>query len=315
MIYPKGGYNYYRGAEMPSGDKGILPQNFEIDKETRPWECGDKLIPRGLVNLMEILQFYAGTFLTLMATIDIIKGTIQHVNRFPVEEKPQALKDNKERLAKTFKTIQRECEELELDGSVRLIKILLVNMGHINIEELTMGIDTLQDMVISEMNDRSYLRIPQIRIGWFDKEDAFGPKVSKVFSKAIPDIKDAGNCYAIGLHTACVFHLMRVLEHGLGALAKDVGLKFYRQSWGGIIGKIQNKIDNEIEALNKMPKDPARTERLTFVSKAAKEFVYFKDGWRNYAMHSLEEYDAPKAESVLNHVKAFMIHLSSRLTE
>ena len=194
-----------------------------------------------LVNLMEIIRFYAGTFLTLISTVNIIKGSIEHVQRFSEEQQPQYLKQNKERLASTFVTIREECDELELDGSARLIRILLDNMKmtHIKIGELLISIDTLEDMIISEMNDRLYLRIPQERISWFDKKEAFGAKVSNAFSKAIPDIKEAGNCYAIGLHTACVFHLMRVLEYGLQALAKDVGLTFYRQSWGKIIDKIR----------------------------------------------------------------------------
>jgi len=64
-----------------------------------------------------------------------------------------------------------------------------------------------------------------------------------------------------------------------------------------------------------MSKDLDRTERLVFLSQAVKEFVYFKDGWRNFAMHGLEEYDAPKALSILNHVKTFMAHLATKLSE
>jgi hypothetical protein len=54
---------------------------------------------------------------------------------------------------------------------------------------------------------------------------------------------------------------------------------------------------------------------MSFYSAAAKEFFYFKDGWRNYVSHGGDPYDEDEAFSVLEHVRAFMSHLGSRLGE
>jgi hypothetical protein len=51
------------------------------------------------------------------------------------------------------------------------------------------------------------------------------------------------------------------------------------------------------------------------LSEAAKEFFYFKDGWRNHVSHAKDKYDGPQAFSVLNHTSAFMKHLSMGLSE
>ena len=49
--------------------------------------------------------------------------------------------------------------------------------------------------------------------------------MSRHFKSAKDDIGAAGNCYAADLHTAAVFHLMRVAEKGMKALARHLGIK------------------------------------------------------------------------------------------
>jgi hypothetical protein len=105
---------------------------------------------------------------------------------------------------------------------------------------------------------------------------------------------------------------MRVLEHGLRALANDVGLTFDVQNWQNIIDQIEAKIR---ELGKSLPRGVDKNERLQFLSEAAKEFVYFKDGWRNYVSHSRGTYDKHQARSVMEHVKSFMNTLSTKLTE
>lgn len=125
------------------------------------------------------------------------------------------------------------------------------------------------------------------------------------------DIKEAGTCYATGRYTASVFHSMRVLEHGLRALAKDVGLTFDLQQWQEIL----NQINGKIKEIRNLPKSIEKSERLQFLSQAAEQFFYFKDAWRNHVAHGRDRYDGPQALSVLNHVKAFIVHLSEKLRE
>jgi hypothetical protein len=64
-----------------------------------------------------------------------------------------------------------------------------------------------------------------------------------------------------------------------------------------------------------LPKGESRNRRLQFLSEAAKEFQYFKDGWRNYVSHGRGEYDDHLAQSVMQHVRQFMTILSRELYE
>ena len=92
---------------------------------------------------------------------------------------------------------------------------------------------------------------------------------------------------------------MRVLEHGLRALAKDVGKEFDVQNWQNVIDQIKS----EIRALGKtLPSGKAKNERLQFYLRRPREFAYFKDGWRNYVSHNRGTYDEHQARSVMEHV-------------
>jgi hypothetical protein len=137
----------------------------------------------------------------------------------------------------------------------------------------------------------------------------------KAFSKCREDALAAVDCYALGQNTASVFHCMRVLEHGIKALAANVDLTFDVQQWKNILDEIETKIekirDNGIPGMDKASKD----ERLKFLSEAAKEFFYFKDGWRNYVSHGRAPYDEHQAIGTLEHTRVFMNHLSKQLSE
>ena|SRR5438045_1810101 len=105
---------------------------------------------------------------------------------------------------------------------------------------------------------------------------------------------------------------MLVLERGLGALASELGLSFDVQQWNTIIEQIEKKIR---ELSQSLPKGMPKNERMQFLSEAAKEFFYFKEGWRNHVAHARGTYDEHQAASVLEHTRAFMNHLSTQLSD
>jgi hypothetical protein len=93
---------------------------------------------------------------------------------------------------------------------------------------------------------------------------------------------------------------MRVLEQGLLWLAKEVHAGPFPltltkpvelESWERIIANIQDRIDAELGPSKqgqppRPPKTAERDEQLAFYSRAAAEFRYFKDAWRNHTMHN-----------------------------
>jgi hypothetical protein len=185
--------------------------------------------------------------------------------------------------------------------------------GALTPQVLGTELQVLRDALEDDVRYKYFYRYPDEKAKKLLRFEAdWGPALGK---DRFPSIKDdasrAVDCYAMGHDTACVFHCMRVLEYGLAALAKAVGRVFDVQQWHNII----DEIESEIKTAQARPKSIQKDEDLRFYSQAAKEFRYFKDGWRNYVSHKRVFYDENEALGTLDHVRVFMIHLSARLSE
>jgi hypothetical protein len=207
------------------------------------------------------------------------------------------------------------CKQLELHATLDRIERFQRNLKtgmNLNafLGELRVLRETLEDGIrykyFYHYPDEKVRRLLKFEVDWgaIIAQDKFPSSRADAFA--------ATDCYALGLPTACVFHAMRVLEHGLRALAKDVGETFDVQQWHNIIEQIESRAAQEAKTL---PRGMPKTERLQFLSEAAKEFRYFKDGWRNYVSHDRVTYDDLEAQGALDHVRAFMAALSERLSE
>ena len=234
-----------------------------------------------------------------------------------MEDHPETLdttipKEASEKYKENFTIMLKGISQIELTASSKLIKQILSRLSDMSFMRLHENFIQLREMLMSELREVLLIFIPKDKSIWLEIAKNVDAEYIKSFQSALDDLKEAAVCYACGCNTAAVFHAMRILECGLGALAKDVGLSFNVQQWGTII----DQIEKEIKTIQKtMPSGPAKNERLQFLSEAAKEFAYFKDGWRNYVSHRRATYDGPKALSALNHVREFMLHLSTKLSE
>lgn len=142
---------------------------------------------------------------------------------------------------------------------------------------------------------------------FFNMAEPFGPSVGNSFPSATFDISEAAKCRAVARWTACVMHLMRVLETGLGALASHYGVAMDR-NW--------NKALNDIEAKTReVSRRTHGEETEQWAAEAATHLRFVKNAWRNFAMHSRQVYDEESAVEIFDNSRAFMQHLSERLCE
>ena len=85
------------------------------------------------------------------------------------------------------------------------------------------------------MADNPYLQWPVFRrsvVAAFQRSlTLFGTEVAARFPRAIVDIEEAGKCFALGRFTACVFHLMRVVEAGLAAISRSLNIVKHSPTW------------------------------------------------------------------------------------
>lgn len=165
----------------------------------------------------------------------------------------------------------------------------------------------------TELVSHYFLMIPERRRNLYEQQEPlFGSAVENAFPDAGYDIASAGRCIALDEWTAAIFHLMRVLEHGLHDLAVRLNVPMSAsvelENWKNII----DRIEKEITKLEQLPKSSAKSATLQFYSEAASNFRYFKDAWRNHVSHSRATYDERQALNTWNHVRMFMQELATR---
>ncbi len=154
---------------------------------------------------------------------------------------------------------------------------------------------------------------------FFEQDALFGPEFQNVASAQInAEIKAAGNCLAVGMNTAAVFHLMRVAEHGLHALAIHLGAWPNTQSpleyseWGQVLRAIRATLETQRKALNQ-PRGTARDEELDFYDGLLADLGYFVNV-RNPVAHLRGNYEADEALVILRKVGDFIKRLQPKVS-
>jgi hypothetical protein len=237
--------------------------------------------------------------------------------------------------ARTMLPLAQEfCAAVKLKASARLLDMFLLSLGteeeeeelireriggptRVDVAEFQTEIRHVRETLEQESKERGYVQILPDRLAFFMQDALFGKSVKRAFPGASYDIQEAGNCFAVELSTAAVFHLMRAAEYGLRALARDRRVRLPKKevldlaTWEAIIKQLE---DAEI-AIQGYPKTLAREAQFEFYHGAMMEFKRFKNKFRNRIMHTREDYDSDEATSALNHVREFMKILASRISE
>lgn len=93
----------------------------------------------------------------------------------------------------------------------------------------------LKKRIDDELKNREFFAFDANHTDYFDRKNLFGEEVATAFPLAIVNVEEAGKCLALDRATACVFHLMRVMESGLRATAKPLHIP-YAPSWESYLG-------------------------------------------------------------------------------
>jgi hypothetical protein len=270
--------------------------------------------PDGLISLLDMLWAYGTLFMSTMNGLQGIRYTL-------ISSPDKALTgEDRQRLKEMLKFLS-DCSGLvDLDATKHLAEDLLqdillqdVHARLINGDELDAKIDSIQSMASQELADRKFLYVPKARAGHYGNKLLCGELVAEKFPAALPDIIEAGNCFALERPTACVFHLMRVIPYGMAALAKLLKVKYTQPirclQWNEII----QPIDNAVKGLQKVKRSPQKLRDQQYYSEIVVHLYFCKDAWRNHVSHSPDPYDMGQALSVMDHVSLVMSLVSKRV--
>jgi hypothetical protein len=184
------------------------------------------------------------------------------------------------------------------------------------LSEIAQMLDSLFERMNDECSLRKFVALSVKDAEYiFPKEPLFGDEVERKFPSTASEIDEAGKCLGLSLPTASVFHLMRVMEIGVAAAARCLGLpdpiKPAERNWGAILRTLKAEFDQRNKALPATWANPDRD----FFEEVYVSLDAVRNPWRNATMHVERTYTGPEAEHIFIAVKAFMTKLASRCDE
>ena len=274
-------------------------------------------LPYGIVSLLDMLVEKSEYFVTVGR---MFEGSMFGIRGVVSPEAVLRPVDFDE-LLQQWQELEIECTKMEMkltaDGIRQAITHFRKFRPQVTYGMVTIRTGELYRLFIGEFREQRFFRLLPGRVNYYSLPEAedglassFGQNVANKFPDAVYDIREAGRCLALERDTACVLHLMRVLEIGLHHLADRFDVSFERSNWNKIIDQIESAIRQISMASTKPPNWKEDEERFAGI---AKEFRYFKDAWRNNANHGRSRYDFEEAEVIYRHVRLFMGELAQEL--
>lgn len=263
--------------------------------------------PYRLVSLWEIMrQFKPELFVPLSQIITIWRMTPESkvdAGLVPNEAIPT--------VDSVLFTFANELEEIGLPVSLIAARRALayVREGAPSWSRLKELTDVTEQRVNDEMQSVLFFSVqPQLskfyaspRTGWEGAIEAF-PSI-------VRDVEEAGKCFAFNRSTATVFHLMRITEAGVESVGRRLGIP-YAPSWESYLGQMRKLMEKEWK-----DKEPEWKSDEPFFRDVLGHLQTVKLAWRNPTMHIVRSYNQEEAEEVYDSVRAFMRHLSAKLSE
>ena len=269
-----------------------------------------------IISLLTMLKFAAHDFQELMALLPNFRGSHLQVWEIGVTE-PDKHDEYLASLNITLERMETLCIGLDMKVSAlairRLVGLVNSETESIGFWEVTRAITEIESRIYDELSGEMFLHLRRDDSAYFNNIDWFGLETVYRFQSTEWDVIEAGKCFALERYTACIIHLMRVLEFGLASLATALGVEIgTNPSWHPILIQCEKRIGTLKDH------DPDWRENEPFYHRAAMEFRHFQRAVRNRTAHAHDRYGDGQYQEVkdlMEHVASFMRHLSTRLAE
>lgn len=153
------------------------------------------------------------------------------------------------------------------------------------------------------------------RLGrYYDGVNLFGEDFVNKFPDAIFELDEAGKCFALNRPTAAVFHLMRLMEISIRAVARCLKVanpaKPSQRNWGTILRALKCEIDKKTSAAGWRAAGDKE-----FFESAYGSLDAVRIAWRNPTMHVENKYTNEEAEHIFIAVGGLMKKITSRIDQ
>ncbi len=259
--------------------------------------------PFQIVSLWDIMEkFQANAFLDVCKTLGIIMGSLA-VTKY---QNPNCAENavSMPPIKAQLEWIQMAMAKHNLKLSAIAAKRFLGKLDSMKIDDAHRLSEDLFLRLYDELKDRQLFILPSGNAEFYNiKESFLGKDIIDKFPNATTDAVEAGNCFAVGRYTACVFHLMRIMEDCVQKIGTIItGINTEDKNWYNIIIDVRKKI-------KAMFPDEKDSERIKWDS-ALNHLDSVRSAWRNTTMHPKQTYTEEEAEEILNCVKGFTRQLA-----
>lgn len=267
-----------------------------------PWRTDSGLWRLGVVSLFDMLQYSAEDFYALSQELTSL-GFLPAALRTP---------QGRERLQRCVTSLHEHARHLGLSLTINQIECVVeaANQGGNNLTAVSTAILELQKRVREELSARVFCCIEQEKLKYFDPFWLEDDPLFVSHDEVLREFHAAGRCYAYGENTACVFHLMRIVDYGMRMVGVSLGISYDARNWSGIASaieaKMRQKYQEKTEAWKKS--EPFYAEILTDIQAIGR-------GHRNPVLHELEKkYDEREALYMLTVVETLMRNITRELS-
>jgi len=263
-------------------------------------------------------NFNADLFISIALVLGHITGINAGGDVFAKNEISKILKDKipdetRKEWLEDFKKWERECSQINLTMSAKTLSKLVegLSLTTVTYGEFNELSQEFNGRLVDEMESMIFFSIEPNKKSLLLEKNQFGTNVSDAFPSTITDIEEASKCLVFERNTACVFHLMRVMELGLRVLGDTLNLpQSANRTWDSILDKCKKE-----ESKPFTERAPEWQSNGTFLAEAAAMLRSVKDAWRNPTMHVEKVYTEEQVQDIWNAVKGFMRHLATELKE
>lgn len=273
-------------------------------------------------EVLAMIPFLPEVLLRILAVMDRLAHAAQEAKtNSEVAKNPHAPADLREAVERNRASIRDttiEClsicadfaTEASLDGTAVTCAQLSRRVQDDSLDgpELQRRVAELREFFVTELSQHRFFQLLRSHHKYLGSR-LFGEEVWNRFPAARDDITEAGLCLAVLRGTASVFHLMRVMEEGLKAIAAPLGIP-YAPSWESYLRQMDKKIN---EPHSTKPPDWRRLQPL-FIELLG-DLQSVKIAWRNPTMHIVRHYTPEEAEEIFAAVRRFMSRLAQELSE
>ena len=249
--------------------------------------------------------------ITFAHTIDILGK--MHWDWGRDEQRQMLSQKERVKYSAKFKAFQQVCLHLKLDVSAEATRRIVnaFSSGDITFKSLDELGQYLLQILYDEMRSRLFFSMEPSKQSYIQEKHQFGAEVTLAFPSATIDIEEAGKCLAFDRATACVFHLMHVMEAAVRVLENNLKLPpSNNPSWESILKNCESELKKRAA-----DKSPEWESNKSFFTEAIAMLRSVKDAWRNPTMHVEKTYTEEQALDIWNVVKVYMRHLATKLKE